>query len=313
MKTKIIILIMIGILLVSCAPATAAQESEVSTESPLTQTPVTMESPTEGPNEPLLACVTLLAPMNDADIPPVGKVTFSWTPMDEAGSYVLNIILPSGETFAYETDQTFSDFYMEAFIAGGEYRWRVIAQNTDGSEICISKVAIFNKSAYEKPNAGDGGNAGSGESGGDGGIVGDSGNSGTGSGGGEGGDGGIFGNGGNGGAGGEGGDGGIFGNGGSGGTGGEGGEGGDGGIFGNGGAGGNGGIFGNGGNGGNGGEGGNGGIFGNGGAGGEGGDGGFLSGTAGGENSSTGGLLGAGGALALLALCWWLRRKWRQS
>jgi hypothetical protein len=219
MKIKITTLVIIGILLTSCAPQTATQESEVSTETPvmetaLTQTPVAMESSAEVPAEHLPTCVTLLAPMNDAEIPPVGKVTFSWTSMDETGSYVLNIILPSGETLAYETDQTFHDRYMEAFIAGGEYRWQVIAQNNDGSEICISEVATFNKVAYEKPNGDDGGTGGDGGNGGTGGDGGLLGNGGTGGEGGTGGDGGLFGNGGTGGEGGTGGNGGTGGDGG---------------------------------------------------------------------------------------------------
>jgi hypothetical protein len=178
MKTKITILVIIGILLTSCAPDTATQESEVVkdvvTEAPVIEAPLTLEpveteepvateSPIEVPTDPPLACVTLLTPINGVDIPPVGKVTFSWTPMDKAGSYLLEIILPSGETVSFETDQTFRDRYMEAFVAGGEYQWRVIALGADGSEICVSKVSTFDKPTYEKPKDG-GGNDGSGES-----------------------------------------------------------------------------------------------------------------------------------------------------
>ncbi len=177
MKTKIALLIIISFFLASCEMATATQESEdvndVATEAPATEAPVTREPvvteepiatelPTEAPTEPPLACVTLLTPINGVEIPPVGKVTFSWTPMDEAGNYVLNIILPSGETVSFETDQTFRDRYMEAFVAGGEYQWQVVAQNLDGSEICVSEVATFDKPAYEKPKGDGGGNDGSG-------------------------------------------------------------------------------------------------------------------------------------------------------
>ena len=107
--------------------------------------------------------MTLLTPENGADLPPEGKVTFSWTPMNEAGSYVLNIIPPSGETVTFETDQTFRDRYMEAFTAGGEYQWQVTAKGADGSEICISKAFVFDKPAYEKTNN----NGNSGDGGGD--------------------------------------------------------------------------------------------------------------------------------------------------
>ena len=177
MKTKSAILI-ISFLLVSCAPKTATQESEVVndvvtevavTEASTTQEPVATESPVEAPTEPPIACVTLLTPVNGVEIPPVGKVTFSWTALDEAGKYVLNIILPSGGIVPFETDQTFRDQYMEAFSAGGEYQWQIVAQSTDGSEICVSEVVSFDKSAYEQPKDGSndgGGNGGDGVSGG---------------------------------------------------------------------------------------------------------------------------------------------------
>ena len=201
MKAKVILLLIIGILFSSCAPATPTQESEVvndvvaeqpATESPetqepvITEEPVATELPTEAPTEPPLACVTLLTPIDGVEIPPVGKVTFSWTPIDEAGKYVLNIILPSGNIVPFETDQTFRDRYMEAFVAGGEYQWQVIAQDANGSEICISEVATFEKPAYQQPSSNtggdDGGNGNGGSGGGDSGPGGGNGNGGSGGG-----------------------------------------------------------------------------------------------------------------------------------
>ncbi len=189
MKEKIAILVFVSLLLFSCAPATPTQEDEVAkiateeinTEAPATQEPITTEEPTvtEEPTETPIACVTLLTPVNGVEIPPIGKVTFSWSPLDEAGKYVLNIIPPSGEIVSFETDQTFRDRYMEAFVAGGEYQWHVIAQGTDGSEICVSESATFDKSAYQPPkNSGSGGSndgnddGNAGGSGGDGGCTG---------------------------------------------------------------------------------------------------------------------------------------------
>jgi hypothetical protein len=173
MKSKVVILSFVSLLLFSCAPATPTQEDEVVeivTEEIVTKESVSEPIATEEPTETPIACVTLLSPVNGAEIPPVGKVTFSWTPMDEAGNYVLNIILPSGEIVPFETDQTFRDRFMEAFVAGGEYEWQVVAQGVDGSEICVSEVATFEKPAYIKTNdGGNGGNAGSGGDGGSGG------------------------------------------------------------------------------------------------------------------------------------------------
>jgi hypothetical protein len=80
--------------------------------------------------------------------------------MDGANSYLVNIILPSGETFSFTTDKTFRDRYMEAFPAGGEYKWQVTAQGADGKQICISGASTFNKPAYQKPSGSGGGDGG---------------------------------------------------------------------------------------------------------------------------------------------------------
>lgn len=172
MKTKVAILVSISLFLFSCAPATPTQEDEVAevvteeiateesaSQPAKTEEPVITEEPTEAPTETPIACVTLLSPVNGVEIPPVGKVTFSWTPLDEAGKYVLNIILPTGDIIPFETDQTVYDRYMEAFVAGGEYQWQVVAQDKNGSQICASEVVTFNKSAYQQPqNNNDGSN-----------------------------------------------------------------------------------------------------------------------------------------------------------
>jgi hypothetical protein len=169
MKAKIAILVFISMLLVSCAPATPTQEDDVvevatketvteatATPEPLaTEKPTPTVQPTETPTETPIACVTLLSPESGVEIPPIGKVTFSWTPVDGADIYVLNIILPSGNVVPFETDQAFHDRYMEAFAAGGEYQWQVIVQDTDGSQICVSEVAKFDKPAYVPPKIGD--------------------------------------------------------------------------------------------------------------------------------------------------------------
>jgi hypothetical protein len=178
MKTRIAIFIFFSFLLCSCIPETPTQEDkviELATESPaaeeaivqepiITEVPAVTELPTEAlteiPTETPVTCVTLLTPVNEVHIPPVGKVTFSWTALDAAGKYVLKIILPSGEIVPFETDQTFHDRYMEAFVAGGEYQWQVSARGMDGSEICISETATFEKPASQQSRGGNGGGNG---------------------------------------------------------------------------------------------------------------------------------------------------------
>jgi hypothetical protein len=181
MKTKVAILVFLSILLVSCVPATPTQEDEVvdfATEEIVIEEPVSQpitteesivtEEPTEAPTETPIACVTLLTPVNGVEIPPVGKVTFSWTAMDEAGKYILNIILPTGDIVPFETDQTAYDRYMEAFVFGGEYQWQVVAQDVNGSEICVSEVTTFDKPAYQQPKNNGSGNSGENNDGGSG-------------------------------------------------------------------------------------------------------------------------------------------------
>ena len=115
----------------------------------VTEEPVATVTPTAAPTETALACVVLLAPENGADLPVTGKVTFSWTPTDGAEGYVLNFILPSGQTVSFETDQTTRNRYMEAFVAGGEYQWQVVAYSADGSELCVSEVFVFDKPPFD--------------------------------------------------------------------------------------------------------------------------------------------------------------------
>ena len=171
MKTKIAILVIIGIILTSCTAKAVTQEIKDAPKEPATQAPsmqesvvteefvtfVSTETPTEAPTEPPLACVTLLAPESGVELPVTGKVAFSWTPMDRAESYVLNFMLPSGQNVLFETDQPSRDRYMEAFVSGGEYQWQVIAQDKDRSTICVSDVFTFSKPTYEQPQKPKGG------------------------------------------------------------------------------------------------------------------------------------------------------------
>jgi hypothetical protein len=166
MKTNVVIVVIIAILFSSCTPRMPTQEIEVTNYVPtevsftevamtqelvVTEDLIATEAPTKAPSKTPLSCVTLLTPPNGAEIPAMGKVTFSWNPMNEATFYALNLMLPSGETVSFETKQTFREQYMEAFSAGGKYEWKVIAQDRKRSEICSSALATFSKPAYEQP------------------------------------------------------------------------------------------------------------------------------------------------------------------
>jgi hypothetical protein len=173
MKTNLLIVIIIAILLTSCTPNMLTQEIEVTidvptkislTEVSLTETPVTREplikdvptltkTPTQVPSRTPLGCLSLLTPLDGAEIPAAGKITFSWEPMPGAAFYVMNIILPSGISFSFETEQTFRDQYIEAFTPGGSYQWNVTAIGSDRKQtkICSSELATFSKPASAVP------------------------------------------------------------------------------------------------------------------------------------------------------------------
>jgi len=170
MKTNVLFVVIIAILLTSCTPAMPTQEIEVTKGVPtevsftevaitqelvVTKEPTATETPTKVPTK-APSCATLLTPPDGTEIPAIGKVTFSWNPVNEATFYVLDIMLPSGQSVPLETKLTFREQYMEAFSAGGEYQWRVIAQDRKRNEICSSELATFNKPAYQQPRpAGD--------------------------------------------------------------------------------------------------------------------------------------------------------------
>ena len=168
MKINILIILIIAILLTSCAPGIPTQAIEVTksvpteasfTEAALTQAPVATEkptatateTPTQVPSKTPPSCLELLTPTDGTELPAMGKVTFSWSPVNEAIFYALNIMPPSGQMISFETKQPIREQYMEAFPAGGNYQWKVVAEDRKRNEICSSELATFSKSSYKQP------------------------------------------------------------------------------------------------------------------------------------------------------------------
>ena len=114
--------------------------------------PTATETPTQAPSQTPASCLTLLTPTDGAEIPAIGTVTFSWTPLDSAMFYALLIVQPSGATTTFGTQLTSRGQYMEAFSAGGQYQWKVVAQDRKRNEICSSELATFDKPASNLPN-----------------------------------------------------------------------------------------------------------------------------------------------------------------
>lgn len=136
------------LLLAACGPATTTPTPTPTPTASPTATSTNTVTPTATatltPTATLtlkatqLLCVDLLAPENGAELPAGGKVTFAWTGLDGAETYLLTFTLPSGVTATFETGGTTRDRYMEAFSPGGEYHWNVTALAADGSQMCSS-------------------------------------------------------------------------------------------------------------------------------------------------------------------------------
>ena len=101
------------------------------------------------PTATALACVDLLNPSSGSDLPPVGKVEFTWEPLPDAASYLLTFTYPDGFTTSFATKENYVRRYMETMAAGGNYKWEVAALDRDKKEICKTAMASFNKPETE--------------------------------------------------------------------------------------------------------------------------------------------------------------------
>lgn len=129
-------------------------------------TPTATPTETQTPTPTEIPCFRLLLPENDIKLPAVGKITFSWEAMQEATLYKLEIIFPSGQSVIFETNNTTRDQYIEAFVMGGKYQWKVTAFDIGGIEICSAESFTFEKPEYNPPaqnNGGGGENDGGGD------------------------------------------------------------------------------------------------------------------------------------------------------
>jgi hypothetical protein len=131
-----------------------------------TATPIETQTPT--PTE--IPCFRLLSPENGAKLPAVGKITFSWEAMQGAAHYKIQFTFPSGQVASFDVENTSSTRYIESFLAGGTYIWKVIAFDSSGLEICTAESFTFEKPEYVPPqepknNDGDDGGDGSTSSG----------------------------------------------------------------------------------------------------------------------------------------------------
>lgn len=167
MKTNVLLVVIVAFLFTACAPGIATQATEVATQSPtkipftalpataqpaFTETPTATATPTIVPSQVAPGCLTLLTPSDGVEFPATGRVTFSWSPVNDVVFYALNIMSPSGETVSFETKEPVRALYLEALPAAGTYQWKVIAEDRKRNEICSSALATFSKPSYTPPN-----------------------------------------------------------------------------------------------------------------------------------------------------------------
>jgi len=164
MNLKLILLSLTLLLgLVSCLPTPTPTEESSQPTATLTPESVQVEAASEAkkeepaptatfpPTPKPLNCIELLTPEDKTELPAEGKVTFSWTPVDEAALYSLNFIFPDGLALEFVTNETSKNRYMEAFsmhpayTQGGKHQWNVSALNAAGKEICSSDIFTFTK------------------------------------------------------------------------------------------------------------------------------------------------------------------------
>ena len=93
--------------------------------------------------EPII-CVEPLLPENGIEIPyDSGIMTFSFTPMEGAELFHLNIMTPSGNLVTFELEEPGADRIITTFTMPGENPWYVEAINDEGEIICMSKRFTF--------------------------------------------------------------------------------------------------------------------------------------------------------------------------
>ncbi|NQU31208.1 MAG: hypothetical protein HQ525_11125 [Anaerolineae bacterium] len=177
MKSKLILIPALLLGTLACGVSTptpapsndAAQEDPTATFTPTnteTNTPTATPTFTPPPTHTPLVCVQPLIPENGAELPAEGKVTFTWTALDEAELYILNFFFPDGLTLEFETTETSKNRYMEAFsmhpayTQSGEHQWNVSALNAAGEEICSSDFFIFTKPQTQSNGSNGGGGGG---------------------------------------------------------------------------------------------------------------------------------------------------------
>jgi hypothetical protein len=114
-------------------------------------------TPTSTPTQTPIPCFKLLIPENGVVLPAIGKMTFTWEPVQGAEKYLIEFTLPTGNPVPFESFEPNLTRYLESFPVGGEYQWQVTALDDSGNMICISDPFIFQRAEKSQNNNGGGG------------------------------------------------------------------------------------------------------------------------------------------------------------
>ena len=101
-------------------------------------------TPTNIPT-PKPVCLNLLAPEDKSSLDAIGKVIFSWEPLQGAEKYLLEFTPPTGQPVIFHELAPNHTRYLESFPMSGEFIWKVTAIDENGNLICVSEPYSFKK------------------------------------------------------------------------------------------------------------------------------------------------------------------------
>lgn len=92
-------------------------------------------------------CVTLLSPVDGAELPVSGPVDFTWTEYPGAYKYIITFFPPNTPAVSFLAWTPSHTRYMESFPDSGAYQWTITVKDADIQDICTAGPFTFTKSA----------------------------------------------------------------------------------------------------------------------------------------------------------------------
>jgi hypothetical protein len=147
MRTKFILVSLAVMLLIpACSPAPVASPPPQPPKAP-----VLVSGAATPTVKALVSCFDLLTPENNAELPSIGRIDFTWQPLQDAALYVLEMKLPDGTTVPFKTTDTRLRRYAESTAVGGTYEWQVTAYDASGETLCTAGPLSYFKPGLSKP------------------------------------------------------------------------------------------------------------------------------------------------------------------